>query len=132
MAIKYRFIDTDLVYDNLFSGATAEELREEFEKTLATQVARCREDKQKQIEHARSAFLARFLDYASALDIDIPKEGYAILEADFKEIEAKVAAENQKTADIINDIVSKAKVKNDKTNHKHTDDEILKLFFENL
>ena len=131
MAIKYQFVDTDLIYDNLFSGATAEELRAEFEKVLATQSARCREDKQKQIEHARSAFLARFLDYASALDIDIPKEGYTALEADFKEIEAKVT-ENQKAADIINDIVSKAKVKNDKTNHKHTDDEILKLFFENL
>lgn len=131
MAIKYQFVDEDLVYDNLFSGATAEELRAEFEKVLATQTARCREDKQKQIDHARSAFLARFLDYASALDVDIPKEGYTALEADFKEIEAKVA-ENQKTADIINDIVSKAKAKNDKTNHKHTDDEILKLFFENL
>lgn len=129
MAIKYQFVDTDLIYDNLFSGATAEELRAEFEKTLAEQSARCREAKQKQIEHARSAFLARFLDYASALDVDILKEEYAALEADLKEIEAKVA-ENQKTADIINDIVSKAK--DNKTNHKHTDDEILKLFFENL
>mgnify|MGYP003563858351 CR=1 FL=1 len=130
MAIKYQFIDSDLIYDNLFSGATAEELRAEFEKNLATQVARCKEAKQKQIENARSAFIARFLDYASALDVDIPKEGYAALEADFKEIEAKVA-ENQKVADIINNIASKTKVENNKI-HKHTDDEILKLFFENL
>lgn len=131
MAIKYQFVDEDLVYDNLFSGATAEELCAEFNKIVTTQAARCREDKQKQIDHARSAFLARFLDYASALDVDIPKEGYAALEADFKEIEAKVA-ENQKAADVLSDIISKAKAKNDKTNHKHTDDEILKLFFENL
>lgn len=129
MAIKYQFVDTDLIYDNLFNGATAEELRTEFEKTLTTQVARCREAKQKQIEHARSAFIARFLDYASALDVDIPKEGYAALEADFKEIEAKVA-ENQKVADIINKAASKEK--NDKICKKLDDAEILRQFFENL
>ena len=129
MAIKYQFIDEDLVYDNLFNGATAEELRAEFEKTLATQAARCKEDKQKQIEHARNAFLARFLDYASALDIDIPKEGYAALETELRGIEAEIST-NQKVADIVNKAVSKEK--SNKTCKKYTDDEILRQFFENL
>ena len=129
MAIKYQFIDEDLVYDNLFNGATAEELRAEFEKVLATQFARCKEAKQKQIEHARSAFIARFLDYASALDVDIPKEGYTALEADFKEIEAEITT-NQKVADIVNKAASKEK--NDKICKKLDDAEILRQFFENL
>ena len=129
MAIKYQFIDTDLVYDNLFSGATAEELRAEFEKTLATQAARYKEAKQKQIEHARNAFLARFLDYASALDADIPKEGYVALEADLKKIEAEIYT-NKKVADFVNAAASKEK--NDKTCKKLDDAEILRQFFENL
>lgn len=129
MAIKYQFVDTDLIYDNLFDGATAEELRTEFEKTLTTQVARYNEAKQKQIEHARSAFIARFLDYASALNVDIPKEGYAALEADFKEIEAEITT-NQKVADIVNKAASKEK--NDKICKKLDDAEILRQFFENL
>ena len=129
MAIKYQFVDTDLIYDNLFNGATAEELRTEFEKTLTTQSTRYKENKQKQIENARSAFLARFLDYASALDADIPKEGYTALEADLKKIEAEIYT-NKKVADFVNAATSKEK--NDKVCKKLDDDEILKLFFENL
>lgn len=129
MAIKYQFVDTDLIYDNLFSGATTEELRAEFEKVLATQVARCKEAKQKQIEHARNAFIARFLDYASALNVDISKEEYTALEADLQEIEAKITT-NQKVADIVNKAASKEK--NDKTCKKLDDAEILRQFFENL
>ncbi len=128
MAIKYQFVDTDLVYNNLFNGATAEELRAKFEKILAEQAVRYKENKQKQIEHARSAFLARFLDYASALDVDIPKEGYTALEADLRKIEAEIYT-NQKVADFVNNATSKEK--NNKA-HKRTDDEILKLFLENL